>query len=83
MHSLICRQTIPESVEQVCQCLLDAVSDGGMASGIRLTHETVANKLAVSRQPVLQALRQLKADGLAQDALTPTDRKAVACRWSR
>jgi DNA-binding GntR family transcriptional regulator len=56
-------------VEQVYRKLLDAISDGSMAPGTRLTQEEVAEQLAVSRQPVLQALRQLRADGLVQDAL--------------
>ena len=40
--------------------LLDAISDGSLAPGERLTQEDIAAKLAVSRQPVLQALRLLK-----------------------
>lgn len=58
----------PDLVEQVYRRLLDAISDGSMPPGMRLTQEEVAEQLAVSRQPVLQALRQLKSDGLVQDA---------------
>ena len=36
--------------------------------GTRLTQEDIAAQLAVSRQPVLQALRLLKKDGLVLDA---------------
>ena len=36
--------------------------------GARLTQEDIAHRLAVSRQPVLQALRLLKKDGLVMDA---------------
>ena len=58
----------PDLVEQVYRRLLDAISDGSMPPGMRLTQEDVAEQLAVSRQPVLQALRQLKNDGMVQDA---------------
>ena len=61
-------ETTPDLVDQVYRRLLDAISDGSMAPGTRLTQEEVADRLAVSRQPVLQALRLLKADGLVQDA---------------
>lgn len=60
--------TAPDLVERVYRRLLDAISDGSMPPGMRLTQENVAEHLAVSRQPVLQALRQLKSDGLVQDA---------------
>ena len=48
--------------------LLDAISEGSLAPGERLTQEDIAQQLAVSRQPVLQALRLLKKDGFVQDA---------------
>lgn len=69
MTSTLTRLDIaPDLVDQVYRRLLDAISDGSMAPGTRLTQEDVAEKLAVSRQPVLQALRLLKAEGLVQDA---------------
>lgn len=58
----------PNLVDQVYRHLVDAINDGRMAPGTRLTQEDVAEQLAVSRQPVLQALRLLKADGLVQEA---------------
>lgn len=58
----------PDLVDQVYQALLDAISDGSLAPGARITQEEVAQQLAVSRQPVLQALRLLKQDGLVLDA---------------
>ncbi len=67
--------TTPDLVDQVYRRLLDAISDGTLAPGTRLTQEDVAEQLAVSRQPVLQALRQLRADGLVQDALGPQGHK--------
>jgi DNA-binding GntR family transcriptional regulator len=48
--------------------LLDAISDGSLAPGERITQEAIAQELAVSRQPVLQALRMLKKDGFVLDA---------------
>ena len=74
-HPLSRLDTPPDLVEQVYRKLLDAISDGSMAPGTRLTQEEVAERLAVSRQPVLQALRQLRSDGLVQDALGPQGQK--------
>lgn len=59
----------PDLVEQVYTRLLDAISDGSLAPGQRITQEEIAAQLAVSRQPVLQALRLLKKDGFVCDAL--------------
>ena len=58
----------PDLVDQVYRALLDAISDGSLAPGERITQEDIAERLAVSRQPVLQALRLLKKDGLVLDA---------------
>jgi DNA-binding GntR family transcriptional regulator len=58
----------PDYVEEVYRVLLDAISDGSLAPGTRLTQEEIAEQFAVSRSPVLQALRLLKKDGLVQDA---------------
>ncbi len=65
---LVKLQTAPDLVERVYHSLLDAISDGSLAPGARLTQEEIAEQLAVSRQPVLQALRLLRKDGLVQDA---------------
>ena len=58
----------PDLVEQVYRALLDAISSGSLAPGERITQEDIAQRLAVSRQPVLQALRLLKKDGFVLDA---------------
>ncbi len=58
----------PDLVDQVYRALLSAISSGTLAPGERLTQEDIAAKLAVSRQPVLQALRLLKKDGFVLDA---------------
>jgi DNA-binding GntR family transcriptional regulator len=61
-------ESAPDLVEQVYSRLLDAISEGSLAPGERITQEDIAARLAVSRQPVLQALRLLKRDGLVLDA---------------
>jgi len=58
----------PDLTEQVHQRLLDAICDGELGPGMRLTQEELAVSLNVSRQPVLQALRQLKREGFAIEA---------------
>jgi DNA-binding GntR family transcriptional regulator len=55
-------------VDTVYRVLLNAITDGSLAPGERLTQEEIAEQLRVSRSPVLQALRLLKKDGLIQDA---------------
>jgi DNA-binding GntR family transcriptional regulator len=58
----------PDLVDRVYRTLGDAICDGSLAPGQRITQEDIARQLAVSRQPVLQALRLLKKDGLVEDA---------------
>ena len=65
---LIKIESTPDLVEQVYASLLDAISDGTLAPGARVTQEEIAAQLAVSRQPVLQALRLLRKDGFVLDA---------------
>lgn len=60
--------TAPDLVDQVYRALLDAISAGALAPGQRVTQEELAERLSVSRQPVMQALRLLKRDGFVQDA---------------
>src|SRR5215831_408997 len=55
-------------VDTVYRVLLNAITDGSLAPGERLTQEEIAEQLRVSRSPVLQALRLLKKDGLIEDA---------------
>jgi DNA-binding GntR family transcriptional regulator len=61
-------QARPDLVDQVYQSLLDAISDGSLPPGARITQEEIAEQMDVSRSPVLQALRLLKKDGLVKDA---------------
>ncbi len=65
---LIKIESAPDLVDQVYRSLLDAISEGTLAPGSRVTQEEIAEQLAVSRQPVLQALRLLKKDGFVLDA---------------
>lgn len=58
----------PDLTEQVYERLLDAICSGALPPGARLTQEELAASLNVSRQPVLQALRLLKREGVAVDA---------------
>ena len=55
-------------VDEVYKTLLDAISAGKLAPGERITQEDLAERLNVSRSPVLQALRLLKKDGFVEDA---------------
>lgn len=50
------------------QSILDAICDGRLAPGERLTQEDLAERLKVSRQPVLQAMALLKAQGFVEEA---------------
>lgn len=61
-------QVRPDLVDEVYKTLLDAISDGSLPPGARVTQEEIAEQMNVSRSPVLQALRLLKKDGLVQDA---------------
>jgi DNA-binding GntR family transcriptional regulator len=75
----------PTMAEQVYRAILDAIIDGRLEPGERLTQESVAAKLAVSRQPVGQALMLLKQQKFVQQAgkrglmVAPLDREFM--RW--
>jgi DNA-binding GntR family transcriptional regulator len=84
MSSISRIECAPNLTEQVYQRLLNAICDGELAPGARLTQEELAVALAVSRQPVLQALRLLKKDGFVIDAgrrglrVAPLEAQAIA-----
>ncbi|MBL0428171.1 GntR family transcriptional regulator [Ramlibacter alkalitolerans] len=65
---LVQLEATPDLVERVYRTLGDAISGGSLAPGQRIRQEEIAQQLAVSRQPVLQALRLLKRDGFVEDA---------------
>jgi DNA-binding GntR family transcriptional regulator len=75
----------PSMVDQAYRAILDAICDGTLEPGERLTQESVAQKLAVSRQPVGQALLMLKQQKFLVDAgrrglmVAPLDREFM--RW--
>lgn len=54
----------PVMIEQVEERLLDAIVEGTLAPGQRLTQDGIAAMLGVSRQPVSHALQALKRRGL-------------------
>ena len=66
--SLVCLEARPDLVERVYDALVDAISSGELLAGERITQEDIAARLAVSRQPVLQAFRLLRKEGLLRDA---------------
>lgn len=65
---LIKLHVAPDRVDQVYRARFDAMSDDSLAPGARVTQDGLAEQLAASRQPVLQALRLLVKDGLLLDA---------------
>ncbi|MGO8915267.1 MAG: GntR family transcriptional regulator [Stellaceae bacterium] len=58
----------PDLVERAYGAILDAICDGTLAGGARLTQEELAERLDVSRQPVMQALLLLKRQGFLCEA---------------
>jgi DNA-binding GntR family transcriptional regulator len=68
MSSISRIEFAPDLTDQVYQRLLNAICNGELGPGARLTQEELAANLDVSRQPVLQALRMLKKDGFVIDA---------------
>jgi DNA-binding GntR family transcriptional regulator len=76
--------TLPQQttiVEQAYRAILDAICDGRLAPGERLTQHGVAAKLKVSRQPIGQALMLLKEQKFVTEAgrrglmVAPLDRE--------
>jgi DNA-binding GntR family transcriptional regulator len=55
-------------VDQAYATILDAICDGALKPGERLTQESVAERLNVSRQPIHNALLVLKAQGFVREA---------------
>lgn len=54
----------PDLIDQVHDRLLAAIVDGTLAPGRRLTQDSIAEMLGVSRQPVSHALQVLRRRGL-------------------
>ena len=55
-------------VEEVYDRLLQAICSRQLAPGVRIPQEELAERLAVSRQPISHALQRLKQQGLVRDA---------------
>ena len=64
MESLVSPTTL---VDQAYAVILDAICDGTLKPGERLTQADVAERLNVSRQPIHNALLVLKAQGFVQE----------------
>jgi DNA-binding GntR family transcriptional regulator len=60
MESLKPQKTL---VERVYESILDAICDGSLAAGTRVTQDELAARLEVSRQPVMTALGRLRQQG--------------------
>jgi DNA-binding GntR family transcriptional regulator len=59
----------PEKLVDRCyDILLGAICDGELPAGARVTQESLAESLAVSRQPISHALVLLKQQGFLRDA---------------
>lgn len=63
MEALVNSKTL---VDQVYSVLLDAICDGTLSPGERLTQSNVAERLKVSRQPIHNALLVLKTQGFVR-----------------
>ncbi len=78
-------QREPNLVEQAYRAILDAICEGQLEPGERVTQESIAAKLAVSRQPVGHALLLLKQQKFLADAgrrglmVAPVDHEFM--RW--
>lgn len=72
-------------VEQVYDRLLQAICRRQLAPGARIAQEDLAERLAVSRQPISHALQRLKQQGLVRDAgrrglvVAPIEADCVRC----
>lgn len=64
MQSLPMRKTL---IDQAYTSILEAICDGHLKAGEKITQEDIAERLQVSRQPVTQALALLKSQGFVID----------------
>jgi len=65
MESLAAPKTL---VDQAYAAILDAICNGTLNAGERLTQDSIAQRLNVSRQPIHNALLLLKAQGFVREA---------------
>ncbi len=59
-------QDAPSLAERAYERLREAIVDGTFASGSKLSERSLAVALAISPQPVREALRRLEAEGLVE-----------------
>jgi len=57
----------PDLAQQAYDAILDAICGGQLAPGSRIIQEDLADRLAVSRQPVIQALLLLRKQGFLRE----------------
>jgi DNA-binding GntR family transcriptional regulator len=57
----------PDLLERIHSALVEAICTGELAPDERITQEQLAERLGVSRQPIIQALLLLKNQGLVVD----------------
>lgn len=65
MDTLVASKTL---MDQAYAAILDAICDGTLKPGERLTQDSTAQRLNVSRQPIHNALLLLKAQGFVREA---------------
>ncbi|MBX9946149.1 MAG: GntR family transcriptional regulator [Reyranella sp.] len=58
----------PDLSERIHDSVLEAICNGTLKAGARLTQEELAQQFGVSRQPVLQAMMLLRRGGFLVDA---------------
>ena len=65
MESLVAPKTL---VDQAYAAILDAICNDTLKAGERLTQDSIAQRLNVSRQPIHNALLLLRAQGFVREA---------------
>lgn len=70
--------------DRTYDAILDAVCDGELAAGARINQDELAQRLNVSRQPIVQALALLKVQGFVKESgrrgvvVAPLDAAAIS-----
>jgi DNA-binding GntR family transcriptional regulator len=59
-------QEAPSLAERAYERLRDAIVDGALASGAKLSERSLAAALGISAQPIREALRRLEGEGLVE-----------------
>ena len=70
--------------DRTYEAILDAICDGELPAGARINQDALAERLNVSRQPVVQALALLKVQGFVREsgrrgvAVAPLDTDSIS-----